>query len=359
MRLNSKNYIILIITLSLSISFISPVLASNQEINIVINGQFMRFEVPPINVDGRILVPLRSTFEALGLDVVWNNETQTVLGKKKKDTIELKIGRKYAVKNGVHIELDVPASIINGRTLVPARFIAETIGCRVLWENKSNTVIIFSISNSEQTDEVINYDNGHKYVGNTEKNTPNGFGTSYNNKNDIVYSGYWNYGVYLGKGVAIYPNKGIYAGNFRSGKKSGIGVYKYKNGDSYCGNWINDKKNGKGIYEYSNGNVYDGEFKNDIKEGEGIFSYSDGDKYDGMFRNDKKNGRGIYLWNDSDKYEGLWANDKMDGQGIYHFNDGEKYFGNFENGLFNGYGEYLKKDGTTIKGQWKDNEFKG
>ena len=61
---------------------------------------------------------------------------------KKWDLIELPIKSEFAKVNGKDIPLDVPAQILNGRTMVPVRFIAEALGCEVEWLDKEKTVII-------------------------------------------------------------------------------------------------------------------------------------------------------------------------------------------------------------------------
>ena len=69
---------------------------------------------------GRFLVPMRSIFEVLGASVDWNGETKTVTAKKGNISIMLSIDDKKALVNDEPLELDVPATIINGRTFVPA-----------------------------------------------------------------------------------------------------------------------------------------------------------------------------------------------------------------------------------------------
>lgn len=61
---------------------------------------------------------------------------------KKWDLIELPIKAEYATMNGKLVPLDVPAQILNGRTMVPIRFIAEALGCEVEWLDKERTVVI-------------------------------------------------------------------------------------------------------------------------------------------------------------------------------------------------------------------------
>lgn len=95
-------------------------------------------------VEGRTLVPLRAIFEALGAGVEWNQETKTVTSVLDETEIKLTIGEKTLYKNGEKIELDVPALIMNNRTLVPARAVAESFGVEVDWDSKTRTVLLMS-----------------------------------------------------------------------------------------------------------------------------------------------------------------------------------------------------------------------
>ncbi|MFX4261222.1 copper amine oxidase N-terminal domain-containing protein [Pelotomaculum propionicicum] len=111
-------------------------------IKILINNVEQNFPQAPVMINGRVMVPLRSIFEALGAEVKWDAQTQTVKATKGSTTIELKIGDSTAYKNGQSVILDPPAQIVNGSTMVPVRFVSEALGCKVDWESASQTVII-------------------------------------------------------------------------------------------------------------------------------------------------------------------------------------------------------------------------
>jgi hypothetical protein len=114
-------------------------------IKVNINGYLLNSDVPAQNINGRVLVPVRAIFEALGATVEFDSVTSTVIGKKGNITVQLPINSKIATKNGQRMNLDVPATIIEGRTMVPARFIAESLGEEVNWDGSLNTVIIGSL----------------------------------------------------------------------------------------------------------------------------------------------------------------------------------------------------------------------
>jgi hypothetical protein len=112
------------------------------EITVLLDGKQLFFDQTPVIEDGRTLVPLRKIFEALGAVVDWQDETQTVTAEKDGKKVSLTIGDKSASVDGKTVTLDVPAKIANGRTLVPARFVAESLGCAVDWDNDLQTVLI-------------------------------------------------------------------------------------------------------------------------------------------------------------------------------------------------------------------------
>ncbi|WP_235832661.1 stalk domain-containing protein [Acetivibrio mesophilus] len=112
------------------------------KIKVLLDGKRIRFDQPPIIQDGRTLVPLRAIFEAMEATVEWDDKTKTVTAKKGDTTVVMVIGNKTMTKNGEKIVLDVPPQIVNGRTLVPARAVAESFGAKVDWDGNTRTVII-------------------------------------------------------------------------------------------------------------------------------------------------------------------------------------------------------------------------
>lgn len=110
--------------------------------NLVVDGTQIAADVPPVVVSGRTLVPVRALFESLGASVGWDEPTQTATASKGTTVVSVQIGSTTALVNGSEITLDVPAQTIEGRTMVPARFVAESLGATVTWENATETVYI-------------------------------------------------------------------------------------------------------------------------------------------------------------------------------------------------------------------------
>lgn len=106
--------------------------------SIELNGEKIETDTAPIIESGRTLVPARAVFEALGGDVGFEDGTTTVLLGGREFVI--KTGSDIMISDGAEIKLDVPAMISNGRTLIPLRAVAESAGIDVSWDEKTETV---------------------------------------------------------------------------------------------------------------------------------------------------------------------------------------------------------------------------
>lgn len=114
-------------------------------VDLYVDTDLINTDVPPQVINGRTLVPVRAIFEALNASVEWNGETQTVTGQRGSTTVIMQIGSTTAYVNGEAKTLDVPAQLINDRTMVPARFISESLGCDVTWYQESQTAAVADI----------------------------------------------------------------------------------------------------------------------------------------------------------------------------------------------------------------------
>lgn len=111
-------------------------------ISVTIDGKDVVFEQPPVIREGNTLAPVRAIFEAMGAKVEWNAGTKTATATKGGTTVSIAIGSGEAYKNGKPVKLEMPAQLINGSTLVPARFVGEAFGGVVGWDGKSRSVTI-------------------------------------------------------------------------------------------------------------------------------------------------------------------------------------------------------------------------
>ncbi len=114
-------------------------------IQVYVDGQAVSFDQPPVIIDDRTLVPMRAIFQALGSEVTWSEPTQTITSTKNGDTVVLKIGEAGLYKNGTLVyTMAVPAQIVNDRTMVPVRAIAEAFDAEVGWDPQGYVVTVLS-----------------------------------------------------------------------------------------------------------------------------------------------------------------------------------------------------------------------
>jgi hypothetical protein len=111
---------------------------------VVVDGIELRTDVPPLLINNRTMVPFRAIAEAMGVRVEWQGETRTVVATGQGRSLKLVVGQKTAVVNGEPKALDVAPQIVNNRTLVPARIFAEAFGARVTWDGATRTASIWS-----------------------------------------------------------------------------------------------------------------------------------------------------------------------------------------------------------------------
>jgi len=121
-----------------------PVSATQQgQTRVLVNGARLLFEdQQPTLVDGRTLVPARGVFEALGFEVYWEQATSTAVLTNATHQIRITVGQTTFFTNGIPHQLDVPAQLIGGRTMIPLRLPLESVGIELGWDGTTNAVII-------------------------------------------------------------------------------------------------------------------------------------------------------------------------------------------------------------------------
>lgn len=143
----SRRWLILLVVMTLL--FTNPLGyrqsgASVGPVIITIDGRPIKADVAPVIISGRTMVPFRTIFEALGARVDYDILTDIAKGTKGHITVSLPLGKSTAYVNGAEVSIDVPPAVINGRTMVPGRFVAEALGASVNWVQATNTVVIMS-----------------------------------------------------------------------------------------------------------------------------------------------------------------------------------------------------------------------
>ncbi|NLC11009.1 MAG: copper amine oxidase N-terminal domain-containing protein [Firmicutes bacterium] len=124
------------------LSLACPVFAAEAPIKVFLDGAPLEMDVPPVIKDNRTLVPFRAIGEALMAEVNWDGSAGKVTLTLEDNTVQLFIGDKTAYVNGYPRTLDVPAMVVEGRTMVPLRFISESLGVYVHWSGELRRVDI-------------------------------------------------------------------------------------------------------------------------------------------------------------------------------------------------------------------------
>ncbi len=111
-------------------------------IQLFLNGEKLQSDVDPVIIDGRTLVPVRIITENLGATVEWFGERREVLVSR--DDISVLMGIDYSnvIVNGATESIDVAPTIIDGRTMVPIRFLAEKFDLNVFWNGETRSVLL-------------------------------------------------------------------------------------------------------------------------------------------------------------------------------------------------------------------------
>ena len=143
---------IAIITITILVSLMAMTMmisAKSGDITVKVNGKTVSFpDQPPVVQNERTLVPVRFVAEALGYDVVWNQADNSVVIDDGK--IVLYIGTNTAKIDGKTVTLDVKSTVIQNRTMVPLRMIAETLNCSVDWISETKTVLVNAKKNGRE-----------------------------------------------------------------------------------------------------------------------------------------------------------------------------------------------------------------
>lgn len=129
-----------------------------------VNGETIKSDIPPIIINGRSLVPVRAIFEKLGAQVFWDATEKKVTVSYNETDIVLKINDTYAMVNGEKVKMEVPAKIINDRTVVPLRFVGENLDMEVGWHPEKGEITIDNKIVAGQINDVkySNANNSHQ-----------------------------------------------------------------------------------------------------------------------------------------------------------------------------------------------------
>lgn len=119
-----------------------PVDTNEGKLYVTVNGVRTEGDVDSVIVNGRMLVPLRQVFEKMGAEVIWDDNTKTATCNLNGTSVKVTLNTSVAQINNESLTLDTTPALINGRILVPVRFIAEGLGATVTWREGTKTAEI-------------------------------------------------------------------------------------------------------------------------------------------------------------------------------------------------------------------------
>ncbi len=271
----------------LAAGIFSGIAYGDSEIGVSIDGNRIDFENAPVIVNNRTMVPFREIFEHFDAEVTWNANERSVRAERDGRVVNLAIGSNEASINGAPTKIDAPPIIIDSRTYVPLRFIAEGLDAGVSWNPDTRVASI-------NTERSVNIGDTWQEVG-ERLGEPSVFLLSHYGFDWYVYNkdygNYYQVGYRNGKAVALFTNASGYERN--DGFELGISPSEAK---SYFGSSISSIRKDNTIFMIPEGSrdtfradesfvtlFYD-EYDNSIA---GIFEIADDEemKLDGYYGN--------------------------------------------------------------------------
>lgn len=132
-----------ILPLLLLILLLSQVcLAQAEEVSVVVAGQVLSLQEPPLIKDEQVLLPVRPLLEAMGAEVHWEEESQTVVGLSKDYEIVIPVGCAETLVNGEPVLVDIPAVLVEGRTYIPICLLEQSLDSKVELATGSGTIAV-------------------------------------------------------------------------------------------------------------------------------------------------------------------------------------------------------------------------
>ena len=187
-----------------------PALAADN-MSVYVNSQKVYYDVQPQTINGRIMVPMRATFSALGADVTYHKELGAISAQKGNDRVVMLLGEK---RMGVFeistneakkfVDSDVAPTVINGRTLIPLRAVSDCFDCDITWNNQTKSAYITFLDSNKS-----NY--------RSEKDdlvSPEQF-----DKNTALKQAYFNLACDIVRKELKYPNSAVFSNNYRVDKQ--------------------------------------------------------------------------------------------------------------------------------------------
>ncbi len=140
--------------------------AENNNVNISIDGSPLSLSFQPVIEGNYTLVPAKEVFESLGGKVDWKKDIEQLYVSFKDTYIMIPADLKTAFINGNRVEMDTEAKIINGNVMIPLRFISNSLGFEVEWNNDTRTanIITCRLEIVENSHEYSKSDGGKGFI---------------------------------------------------------------------------------------------------------------------------------------------------------------------------------------------------
>jgi hypothetical protein len=328
----------------------------NKPIRVFLDGEEVTFHQSPVLQDGSTTVEFRPIFEKLGLQIDWDDATQSVTGAKRGQSLRLTLGQTEAFVNDVSTELPTSPFLNQGYTFVPLRFVGEATGRKVLWDANLKAVYLYDPA----TEGKLYYENGAlMYEGQLKNERMNGKGKLYREDGSLWYDAEFRDNEVIGWGTLYF------AGFSRNRDRTGeVSIGQFENGlpqgyvididDSsyvfYEGQVDRGIFNGNGKYYLVNQLIYEGEFKDNLFDGYGKYYIGGKLKSEGHFVKNTFTGYGKEYspLDGSLQAEGEYVNDALNGKGIMYYTSGAKsYEGEFVDGRKSN-GTFFHLDGKVM-----------
>lgn len=118
-------------------------MAESDVVTVTVDNEAVVFEdQQPVIIEGHTLVPVRAVFEKAGATVEWDQPTQTATISNDEYVVTIKYGDNVMYRNGEAVELEQPADVINNRTMIPVRAIAEAMNYSVTWDGHHSLILV-------------------------------------------------------------------------------------------------------------------------------------------------------------------------------------------------------------------------
>lgn len=198
----TKRCAALLLSTALLVPLLAPSSRAAASVNVSVNGTPVAFSsatgTPFLDQNGRTQVPLRVTMEAMGAAVGWDNSTRTATVSKGSVSIRIPIGTSFILVNGVKKSNDTSAQIVNGRTYLPIRIVAESLSATVNWDNSTKSVqitakgtpkiwLLTKMSSSDYST-TYSYDNANRLISKKDSTdySSQSYSYTYNSQNQIL-----------------------------------------------------------------------------------------------------------------------------------------------------------------------------